>query len=74
VLAHLVKEHAMHITLSEESITALIQEAYTADTGVRVVEYTVERILGSLIAEVLKKKQRKKTYTVSVKKGIYVLS
>jgi len=74
MMAQLAKKHALTITLGKESVDALIKEAYTPDTGVRMVEYTVERILGSLIADILKKKKRKKTYTVSLKKGTYVLS
>ena len=74
MMAQLAKKHALTITLGKESVEALIKEAYTADTGVRMVEYTVERVLGSLIADVLKKKKRKKTYIVSIKKGTYVLS
>jgi len=74
IMETFAKEHALTITLGKESIDALIKEAYTPDMGVRMVEYSVERMLGSLIADVLKKKKRKKTYTVHVKKGTYVLS
>lgn len=74
ILKSLSKKEQLNIVLDTSSISQVIEDSYSADTGARMVEYTVERVLGSLLTEVLTKKTRKKTYTLQAKKGEYFLS
>jgi ATP-dependent Clp protease ATP-binding subunit ClpC len=69
----IAKEH-ITITLSKDGIAHIIKDAYSPDTGARMVEYTVERILGTLLTELLMQKAKKKSYTMKVKEGTYYLS
>ena len=74
ILSQLTEKNTITITLGTTSISQIIQESYSPDTGARMVEYTVERILGSMLADILSKKSRKKEYIIESKEGDYFLS
>lgn len=74
ILAALTKKEQINIVLGSSGVSQVIADAYSPDTGARMVEYTVEKILGSLLSDMLSKKTRKKTYTVEAKAGEYFLS
>ncbi len=75
ILASITSKEHIDIVLGASGISQVISDAYSPDTGARMVEYTVERVLGSLLTNILSNKTRKKQYVVEAKKdGEYFLS
>lgn len=74
ILRELSEKEKISIALGKTGISQFLEEAFSPDTGARMVEYTVERVLGSLLSNILSQKKRKAVYTVESKDGIYFLS
>ncbi len=73
VLSTMTAREHIDIVLGQTGITQVIQDSYSPDTGARMVEYTVERVLGSLLSNMLLQKKRKKKYMLEAKEGKYFL-
>lgn len=68
-----LEQKALSVLIDESTLKSLASHALDHDAGARHIEKTVHAACASLIADVLKKKKRKKTYTLKRVEDTYTL-
>lgn len=82
---HIIKQHfdtinsqlkpkTLALSIDETALKMLAEETLDRDAGARHIKHTVHTIVSELVADTLKKKKRKKTYTLKKIKDTYKLT